>query len=94
MSTLPTTLTASEARINLYDMLEEVHKFTRRFTITHRGKPDAVVMPIDDLEDMQETIEILSNKKLMRQIDHGMRDYKAGKFYTLEQVKKELKMKT
>lgn len=92
MSTLPTTLTASEARINLYNMLEEVRKFTRRFTITHRGKPDAVVMPIEDLEGMQETIEILSDKKLMRQIDQGMKDYKAGRFYTLEEVKKRLKL--
>ncbi|KKW09902.1 MAG: Prevent-host-death family protein [Microgenomates group bacterium GW2011_GWC1_49_7] len=92
MSTLPATLTASEARTNLYDMLEEVRKFTRRFTITHRGKPHAVVMPIEDLEGMQETIEILSDKKLMRQIDQGMKDYKAGRYSTLEEVKKRLKL--
>jgi len=92
MNSIPTTLTASEARINLYDMLDEVKKFTRRFTITHHGKPHAVIMPIEDLEAMQETIDILSDKKLMKQIDRGMNDYKTGKFHTLEEVKKKLKV--
>lgn len=90
MNTLPTTLTASEARINLYDMLDDVKKFTRRFTITHHGIPHAVIMPIEDLEAMQETIDILSDKKLMKQIARGMKDYKAGRYHTLEEVKKKL----
>lgn len=86
MQTLPTTLTASEARINLYDMLDEVKKYLKRFIITHRGKPQAVVLPAEDVESMEETIEALSDTKLMADIRQSMREYKAGKYYTLDKV--------
>jgi len=92
MQTLPTTLTASEARINLYDMLGEVKTYLRRFIITHKGKPQAVVMPIEDVESWEETLEILSNKKLMSDIRQAESDRKAGRVYPLRLVIKELKL--
>lgn len=88
--TISNILTASEARTNLYDILEEVGKKLRRFIITHHGKPQAVVMPIEDIESWEETLDILSNKKLMRDIRQAEKDYRAGKFYTLEEVEKEI----
>lgn len=92
MQTLPTTLTASEARINLYDMLDEVKTYLRRFVITHKGKPQAVVMPVEDVESWNETLEILSNKKLMTDIRQAEKDRKAGRVYPLRQVIKELSL--
>ena len=68
MRTIPSTLTASEARRNLYDIMEKVTRYLRRFIITHRGKPRAVIMPVEDVESWEETLEILGNKKLMRDI--------------------------
>ena len=92
MQTLPTTLTASEARINLYNILDEVKMYLRRFVITHKGKPQAVVMPIEDMESWNETLEILSNKKLMADIRQAEKDRKAGRVYPLRQVIKELSL--
>lgn len=91
--TLPSTLTVSDARTNLYDMMEEVRKYLRRFIITHHGKPQAVLLPVEDLESWEETLDILSNKKLMRDIRQAEKDYKAGRFYTLEEVENRLKLK-
>lgn len=81
-------LTASEARANLYDMMEDVRKYLKRFIITHRGRPQAVLMPVEDLESWEETLDILSNKKLMRDIRQAQKDYKAGRYVTLEEVEK------
>ncbi len=90
MQTLPTTLTASEARSNLYDMLDEVKKYLKRFVITHHGKPQAIVLPTEDVESMEETIELLSDTSLLRDIRRSIKDYRAGKFYTLSQVEQML----
>ncbi|KKU20511.1 MAG: hypothetical protein UX31_C0038G0014 [Candidatus Nomurabacteria bacterium GW2011_GWA1_46_11] len=93
MTQIPSTLTVSDARTNLYDMMEEVRKYLRRFVITHHGKPQAVLMPVEDLESWEETLDILSNKKLMADIRQAEKDFRAGRFYTLEEVENELKLK-
>lgn len=87
---IPSTLTVSDARINLYDMMEEIQKYLRRFVITHHGKPQAVLMPIEDLESWEETLDIMSNKKLMADLKQAEKDRKAGRVYSLEEVEKKL----
>ena len=88
--TIPSTLTVSDARTNLYDMMEEVRKYLRRFVITHHGKPQAVLMPVEDLESWEETLDIMSNKKLMKDLRQAEKERKAGKTYPLEEVLKEM----
>ena len=93
MTPIPTTLSVSDARANLYDMMDEVQKYHRRFIITHHGKPQAVLISIEDLESLEETIEILSNKKLMADIHQSEKGIRTGKYYTLEEVMKEIGLK-
>lgn len=87
---IPQNLTVSQARANLYGIMDQVGSSLRSFIISHRGRPTAVVMPVEDLESWEETLEIMSNKKMMRQIIQGEKDYKAGKTHTFEEVVKEL----
>ena len=75
-------------------MLDEVEQYLRQFVITHRGKTRAVVIPAANLENWEETLDIQSNKKLMREIRKAEQDFKAGKYYTLDDVEKELHQKT
>lgn len=90
MNTLAATLPANVARTNFYQMLDEVGEYFRRFIITHRGKARAVVMPLDEVEGWEETMEIISNKKLMSDLRQAEKDRQAGRVYPLEQVIKEL----
>lgn len=85
-------LTVSDARANLYDMMEQVRKYLKRFIITHRGKPQAVLLPVEDLESWEETLDILSNKKLMADLRKAEKDRKAGRVYSLDEVEKRLKL--
>jgi prevent-host-death family protein len=68
MSSLSTIIPANEARTNFYQILDEVGNNLRQFTISHRGKPGAIIMSIDEFNGWQETMEILSNKKLFDDI--------------------------
>ncbi len=89
-TTLPQNLTVSQARANLYDLIEEVGSKLRRFVISHKGRPTAVVMPVEDLESWDETLEIMANKKLMRSIKKAQREYGRGEAISFEEVKKKL----
>lgn len=87
---LPAIVTVSEARSNLYEMMEEVKKYLKRFTITHHGKPQAMILPIEDVESWEETLEILSDKKLMRNLRKAEKDIEEGRVYTLQHVEEKL----
>ena len=66
---LSSTLPASLARSNFYQMLDDIETKFSQFTISHRGKPHAVIMSADEFEGWQETMEILSDKKLLSSIN-------------------------
>lgn len=89
MNTLSTTLPANIARSKFYQVLDEVGNNLRRFVITHRGKTKAVVMPIEDVEAWEETLEVLSDRKLMKDIKKSRADYKKGDFITLDGLTKK-----
>lgn len=93
MTQLSAVLPANEARANFYQLLTEVGESFRRFTITHRGRAKAIVMPIEDVEAWEETLEILSDKKLMSDVKKSKEDYKKGRFITLEQLEKKYRLK-
>ncbi|MFH0942871.1 MAG: type II toxin-antitoxin system Phd/YefM family antitoxin [Candidatus Beckwithbacteria bacterium] len=93
MDNLSAVLPASQARANFYDLLDEVSDKLRRFTITLRGKVKAVVMPAEEVESWEETLEIMSNKKLVTQINEGLDDIKHGRVISHEELLKKLKIK-
>ena len=52
-------------------------------------KQELIQIPKDEYESMKETIEILSNKKLMKEIKEGINDIKEGRYLTFENFKKK-----
>lgn len=92
MDNLSAVLPASQARANFYGLLDEVSDKLRRFTITLRGKVKAVVMPAEEVESWEETLEIMSNKKLVAQINKGLDDIKHGRVISHEELLKKLKI--
>lgn len=70
---------ASEARSNFYFLLDEVNKKLRQFIITLRGREQAVLLSVEEWQSWQETLEILSDKKLMKDIREGLKQLKKGR---------------
>lgn len=52
MSTLPLT----EAKAKLNELVESAVRTHERVTITRHGKPAAVLLSVDDLESLEETL--------------------------------------
>ena len=90
MSLTSNTISASKARSNFYTLLEEVAKKLKRFTITRRGEAQVVMMHPDEVASWEETMEILSDRKLMADIKKSEIERKTGKVISEEKLLKEL----
>jgi len=81
---LGTIITASKARSNLYQLLDEVGSKLKRFTITHRGEAKVVLMNLEEVAAWEETMEIMSDPKLMRDLKRSEKEIKEGKTVSME----------
>ena len=52
-------------------------------------KQELIQIPKEEYDSMKETIEILSDKKLMKDIKNGIDDIRNGKYITFEDFKKK-----
>ena len=80
------TVSATDARAKLYDLLEEVEKLSKRVIITSHGKTKAVLVNADELEGLEETLEVLRDKDAMASIERSKKDIKEGRLYTFKEV--------
>ncbi len=74
------TISASKARTSLYKILDEVKNGLKSYTITLRGEAQAVVMNPEEVEAWEETLEILSDNKLIEQILKSQEEIKNGEY--------------
>jgi antitoxin YefM len=73
-----TTVTLSEAKAKLARLLGEVTELGEHVLITRSGKPAGVLMSVDDYEGLLETLEILADSDLSRDIRQGLEEIEAG----------------
>ncbi len=78
---------ANIARANFYQMLDEAGEDMRQFTIVPRGKEPVIMMSVKEFEGWQETLEIMSNKKLVKEIHEAEKELDEGKGIPWEDVK-------
>jgi antitoxin YefM len=89
MEVLP--LAAVKAKLS--EVVDRVQREQDRVTITRNGRPVAMIVAIDDIEGLEETLEILSDRRLMRKIRAGIAAAEKGDTIPLEDVKKRLKVR-
>ena len=79
------TLTASQARAQLFSLLKNTVKGHRLVRIKSK-EGSAVVMSEEDYESMVETLELLSIKGLKESIDEADAEIEKGELYTIDEV--------
>jgi antitoxin YefM len=84
------TISASKARNNLYKILDEVKNGLKSYTITLRGEAQAVVINPEELESWEETLDILSDNKLVAQILKSQEEIKSGDYISEDDLVKKL----
>ena len=83
------TLPISEARRKIFDIAEDVQRPNRHYTLTDKGRPKAVVLSVDEYQSLIETVDILNNPLIMKDIKKGESEYAKGQYSTLDEILKE-----
>ena len=82
------TLSLSEAKMKLSQLVQDVVRREDEIIITRNGKPVAVIINAEEYESWKETQEIMENPELMEQIQRSLNDIQKGnsKKYSLEDL--------
>jgi antitoxin YefM len=84
------SVTAAAARANLKEILDAVESTHERFVITRNGHPGVVLMSVEDLDALEETLDILSDPETVKAIQEGVEAADRGEYTTLEEVRREM----
>jgi len=80
------TLSITEARKKIFKITDEVQKGSNYFVLTEKGRAKAVIMSADEFDSWQETLEIMSDPELMKDIKEAKKEYEKGEYITLEDL--------
>ena len=89
MNHISETIPASKAKTYFSQLLRRMREQHESFAITQRGKIEGVLLSIEEYESLIETLEILSDRELVKSIERGLKDVKAGRVYPLKDVLKD-----
>ncbi len=85
------TLPLATVKAKLSEVVDRVEREQDRVTITRNGRPVAVIVSLDDIEGLEETLEILSDKRLMKKIRSGVAAAEKGDTVRLVDLETRLK---
>lgn len=76
-----------EARDHLSEYVAEVARTHDRVTITRHGQATAVLIAVDDLEGLEETLDILSTPGERDAINEGLAEAERGEYVDVDALR-------
>jgi len=72
------TLPISEVKARLPELVLGVQEREEEIVVTRNGRPAAVLVNVDEYQRLKETVDVLSDPELMRQIRRSRQFYATG----------------
>jgi len=82
-----TTMPLAEVKAHLSELVGRVSNQHERLTVTVHGRPSAVLLAVEDLESLEETIAVLSDTDALRQLVEAESEIGRGEGETEEQLR-------
>lgn len=79
-------ISLSRARQELDQLIEEARRANRRFVVEVQGKPMAVILGIEEWENIQETLAELNDPEYLDSIRGARREIERGDLVTLKEL--------
>lgn len=84
---MPDTLPLAEIKAHLSEIVDRVENEHHRVVLTRNGRAAAVIMSPEDLEALEDSLELLSDPKALKEINGARRDVARGKIVTGEELR-------
>ena len=72
-------MSLAEVKNRLSEVVDQVERERGRVVITKHGRRAAVVMSLDDLESLEETLDVLADQPLLEKVRKSIAELAAGK---------------
>jgi prevent-host-death family protein len=82
-----TAVPLGDAKDHLSEYVSEVARTHERVTITRHGQPTAVLVSVEDMEGIEETLDILSTPGEYEAIQEGLEQAERGEYVDAEALK-------
>ena len=79
-------LPVTKVKREFLDILKTMEDEYSTVAVTRNGEPVGIMMTPDRYDALLETIDILSDNKILRALKTSQADFKSGKFYTHGEV--------
>ena len=79
-------MSLAEVKAHLSELVGRVSNHHERLTVTVHGRPSAVLLAVEDLESLEETIAVLSDVDAMQQLVLAEAEIARGEGETEEQL--------
>jgi antitoxin YefM len=83
---MTTTLPLGEVKAHLSELVRRVHDHHERVAVTVHGRPSAVLVAVEDLERLEETLAILSDPATMRRLAESDAELARGEVVSSEEL--------
>lgn len=83
----------NEVKAHLSEVVQRVSTQHERVTVTVHGHPSAVLLATEDLDRLEETIAVLADNDLLRQLAQSEADVAAGRVETADQLAEAMRQR-
>ena len=87
------TVPLDEAKVRLSDLVDQVQSTHEAVTITRRGRPAAVLVAVNHLESLEETLFWLSQPGISEDLAEAEQEIAEGRTVSVEQVRRSARAK-
>jgi antitoxin YefM len=81
-----TSMSLAEVKAHLSELVGRVSSQHERLTVTVHGRPSAVLLAVEDLESLEETIAVLSDTDALRDLIEAEAEIARGEGESQEQL--------
>jgi antitoxin YefM len=84
-------LPLAEVKSHLSELIGRVHSQHERIVVTVHGRPTAMLLAVEDLEALEETIAVLSDSEALRQLAASDAEFRRGESEDVEALHAAMK---
>jgi antitoxin YefM len=89
-----TTLPLGEAKAHLSELVGRVHDHHERITVTVHGRPSAILVAVEDLEQLEETLDILRDADTVRRLADSDAELARGEAVSADEIAEAMRRRS